>query len=223
MTTNNFKPIHKIFENFFNQIGIDTTHVKKSITLKSQQESTDFLIFKIGDFNINFALSFEKHNKDTNYLFNKKIHEILIFFDRNFFDFFGYGNLKLKKYIHKVYFKLNWISLGLTIPYSIIYSLDASSNSSIKDKYISYLHIGRDNNPESIQGTYKSSNINVKDLNEAFYLRNKNVEILIPIYLFSKNNYQDYLSIFKDEFLKLDINNIENLDEKMTTIDMFYY
>jgi hypothetical protein len=223
MTTlkRNYKPIIKILTNFLTQIGISMpTNIIKQKTLK-QYTNGDLIDFAIDGLNIRVQVKFEKHD-EFNYIKSKKIESFIVHFRRDFFEKFGYGNLKYAKYVTSVSLNLNWIDIDLTVKYIVTYSLDAIYNSSYSGRHIANVFFNRNNELKFINGYFKDEDLVGKEAKREYVeFKGDDLNEVLPLYLFSKNNPEEFENIFG----LIDLNNyksIPDFEDKMALIDMIY-
>lgn len=223
MTTlkRNYKPIIKILTNFLTQIGISMPANKiKQKTLK-QYINGDLIDFAIDGLNVRVQVKFEKHD-EFNYIKAKKIESFIVHFRRDFFEKFGYGNLKYSKYVTSVSLNLNWIDIDLTVKYIVTYSLDAIYNSSYSGRYIANVFFNRNNELKFINGYFKDEDLVGKEAQREYVeFKGDDLNEVLPLYLFSKNNPEEFENIFG----LIDLNNyksIPDFEDKMALIDMIY-
>lgn len=218
MSTKNFKFVKKIFENFFDQIGIEL-NFKIKFGLLVHGQNKDKLELIIDDFKFDLFIKFEKHD-DFNFIKHKKISEFIITFPRAFFEKVGFGKIQLAQYLQSIHLQLNWIDLGRSVKYIGTYSLDADHSKGMSGRYIANIFFNPENKVNIVNGFYKE-NPTAVEVAEYVNLKGEFLNESLIIYLFSKNHPEEYNNIFGGENY-FEISKINDLDEKLSLIEMFY-
>jgi hypothetical protein len=123
-----------------------------------------------------------------------------------------------KEYISSIFIEdMNWVNIGLRLDYKIVYCLLAKHKHWRDDiKHVIYCFMNKDNKPLGVYG------VNGKEQELLKFCMNK-VDKMAIMYLFHKN-YEDYYNDTFPPFTEtLDINNIDDLDNKLTLVSMMQF
>jgi len=222
MNKNNFGFIKKIVVNFLNQLAfsnVEAMNIKVKINAVSKTMDSLHVLID-GEHAIDIEVGFERHDAATNY---KKVKKIKVLNMRLLYDFIQ-GHVCIhegvtKEYISSIFVeKLNWVNIQLRLDYKIVYCLMAKHKDWRNDvKHIIYCFMDKDNKPYDVYG-YDG----VKDQERLKFCSEK-IDKMAIMYLFYKNYEEHYNDTFPPFTHDLNINAIDDLDNKLALVSMMQY
>lgn len=219
MKKNNFDFLKKIVVNFLNQLSFqDVQSMDIKIQLKVQTPKSDYLQVIINGIQaIVVQITFEKHDKATNYKTAKKISNFNMQLNNEFIQSYSFVHDGItKEYISSIFVQnVNWINIGLRLDYKIVYCLKAKYKDWRDDmQHVIYCFMDKDNRPLDVYG------VNEKKEQERLPFCLNKVDKLAIMYLFYKNCEEDYNNTFPPFSETLNITEIDDLDNKLTLVSM---
>lgn len=222
MKKNNFDFLKKIVVNFLNQLAFqDVMSMEIKIKLQVQTPKVDSLhVFINGHHAIDIEVSFEKHDKVTNYKTLKKISNFNMRLNNEFIQSHACIHDGItKEYISSIFVQnVNWINIGLRLDYKIVYCLMAKHKHWRDNmQHVIYCFMNKDNKPLDVYGVNEK-----KDQERLNFCLNK-VDKMAIMYLFHKNYEEHYNNTFPAFSNDMDINQVEDLDNKLTLVSMMQF
>jgi len=222
MKKNNFDFLKKIVVNFLNQLSFqDVSSMNIKIKLQAQTDKMDFLHVVINESHaIDIQVTFEKHEKATNYKTSKKISNFNMRLNNEFIQSYSFIHDGItKEYISSIFVQnVNWINIGLRLDYKIVYCLKAKHKHWRDDmQHVIYCFMDKDNRPLDVYG------VNDKKEQERLPFCLNKVDKLAIMYLFYKNCEEDYNNTFPPFSETLNITEIDELDNKLTLVSMLQF
>lgn len=222
MKKNNFDFLKKIVVNFLNQLdfkNVALMDIKIKLNVTSIKADS-LLVFIDGVNAIDVQLTFEKHDVVSNYKTVKKISNLNIWLNHEFIQSHSCIHDGItKEYISSIFVRdLNWVNIGLRFDYKIVYCLMAKHKNWRDDmQHVIYCFMNKDNKPLHVHG------INEKKEQELLSFCMNKIDKMAIMYLFYKN-YEDYYNSTFPPFTEhLDINSIDDLDNKLTLVSMLQF
>lgn len=219
MKKNNFDFLKKIVVNFLNQLSFQNVQsLDIKIQIKVQTQKSDYLQVIINGIQaIVVQVTFEKHDKATNYKTAKKISNFNMQLKNEFIQSYSFIHDGItKEYISSIFVQnVNWINIGLRLDYKIVYCLKAKHKHWREDmQHVIYCFMDKDNRPLDVYG------VNDKKEQERLSFCLNKVDKLAIMYLFYKNCEEDYNNTFPPFSETLNITEIDDLDNKLTLVSM---